>query len=162
MIASGTRVLMFGDSMVNAGLAARMEQLVTARGATFASDSWASSTTRIWSTSKRLPTLLASEKPDVVFITIGSNEVYWLDPDAGSNVRKIVAKLEGLPCVLVGPPVWKGETGVVAAERDNAAPCAFFDSGALTLERQSDGIHPDAAGGAEWAVALFRATVAPE
>ena len=147
--------------MVIAGLGQRMDKLVTARGGKYADNHWSSSTTKTWSESERLPNLLFKNKPDVVFIAIGSNEVYFLDKNAGDHVKTIVKKLGGRPCVWIGPPVWKKQTGIVEAERDNASPCAFFDSSSLQLDRQPDGIHPSLKGGAQWAEAVWAATVAP-
>ena len=160
-IGAGTRVFLFGDSMVNAGLGQRLERLIVDRGGTYAENHWSSSTTKKWSESERLPNLLFKHKPDVVFIALGSNEVYFLDKHAAEHVQAIVKKLDGRPCVWIGPPVWKTQTGIVDAERDNSSPCAFFDSSTVKLERQKDGIHPSLKGGATWAEAVWSATVAP-
>ncbi|MEO7093303.1 MAG: SGNH/GDSL hydrolase family protein, partial [Polyangiales bacterium] len=148
-------------SMVTAGLGQRFEKLAKARGAKYADNHWSSSTTKTWSESERLPNLLFKNKPDVVFIAIGSNEVYFLDKHADEYIKTIVKKLAGRPCVWIGPPVWKKQTGIVEAERDNSSPCAFFDSSTLQLDRQPDGIHPSLKGGAQWAEAVWAATVAP-
>jgi lysophospholipase L1-like esterase len=39
--------------------------------------------------------------------------------------------------------------------RDNVAPCIFYDSYELTLERQPDGIHPSQKAAIEWAGLFF-------
>ncbi len=147
--------------MVVAGLGQRMEKLAKARGATYEENHWSSSNTKKWAESERLGNLLFKHKPDVVFITIGANEVYFKDKKAPEYIRAIVEKLAGRPCVWIGPPVWKTQKGIVEDERDNSSPCLFFDSQHLKLERQPDGIHPSLDGGAAWADAVWDSTVAP-
>jgi hypothetical protein len=161
-IAPGARVLVFGDSMVQAGLAMRLGNLVKARGGTLEFDGWTSSTTLKWATGDRLAKLLERVNPDVVFIALGSNECFLGDPvKAAPNVRAIVAQLAGRQCVWVGPPVWKGETGIVGVERDASSPCAFYDSGKLEIKRYEDGIHPNLEGGIYWANKVWEASVEP-
>lgn len=161
VIGTGTRVLLFGDSMVKAGLGFRLAQLVKQRGGVYLEDYWTSSSTKMWSEGDRLDKLLADKKPDVVFVVLGSNEVFLMDKHAATNVQKIVAKFAGKPCVWIGPPVWSVQKGIVEIERDNSPPCEFFDSSNLKLERQWDKIHPNTKGGAAWAAAVWETTVRP-
>jgi lysophospholipase L1-like esterase len=161
VIGKGTRVFIFGDSMVNAGLGQRLQKLVEDRGGLYFENHWSSSTTKAWSVSDRLANLIFKYKPDVVFVTLGSNEVYYLDTTAAKSVKAITSKFADKPCVWIGPPVWKTQKGIVEIERDNSSPCAFFDSQTLTLDRQKDGIHPSVKGGRVWADAVWSATVAP-
>ncbi len=161
-IAPGARVLVFGDSMVQAGLAMRLGNLVKARGGTLEFDGWTSSTTTKWAAGDRLAKLLERVNPDVVFIALGSNECFLGDPvKVAPNVRAIVAQLAGRQCVWLGPPVWKGETGIVGVERDASSPCAFYDSGKLEIKRYEDGIHPNLEGGIYWANKVWEASVEP-
>ena len=161
-IGPGTRVLLFGDSFVAAGLQQRMKQLVEERGGTFVADAWTSSTTTAWAKRDRLLKLLASAKPDVVFISIGANETFLPAPEARAPaIRAVVQRLGGRPCAWISPPLWKGETGITAVSRANAPPCAFFDSSTLTVDRNPDKIHPSPKGGAAWAEAVWSATVMP-
>ncbi|NVL78633.1 hypothetical protein HWN78_27035, partial [Escherichia coli] len=39
--------------------------------------------------------------------------------------------------------------------KDNVAPCKFYDSSGLKLQRAGDGIHPTDRGGAEWATSFW-------
>ncbi|GAC1353100.1 MAG: hypothetical protein NVS3B20_07770 [Polyangiales bacterium] len=161
-IAEGTRVLLFGDSFVDAGFAQRMRVLVEQRGGKLFSDAWTSSTTKMWATKDRLGKLLAATKPDVIMVALGANEVLYAAPEnCAPNVRAIVLSLHSKSCVWVSPPLWKGETGIVKVERDNAGPCRFFDSSALKLDKQTDGIHPSLKGGTAWADAVWEQTIAP-
>jgi acyl-CoA thioesterase-1 len=162
VIHSGSKVTVFGDSMVNAGIGQRLRQLVTAMGGSVVLHSTHSTFTQTWANKDWIPRIMRADKPDVVIIVLGSNEVYWLSPHAPANIKKIVSSLEGRPCVWVGPPVWKGETGIVGAERDNSSPCTFFDSAPLKLQRQPDGIHPDMTGGRDWADAVWASTIVVE
>ena len=157
-IGKGTRVLVFGDSMVDAGFAQRLQKLVEARGGVLFHDAWTSSSTTSWSKGARLDNLLALHKPDVVIIALGANEVFLPAPEAvAPRVRSIVSKVAPRSCVWVSPPLWKGETGIVDVERKNSAPCGFFDSGGIAVERAKDGIHPTPKGGSDWADAVFLA-----
>ncbi len=159
-VTKGTKVLVFGDSMVDAGFAQRLQKLVESRGATLVHDSWVSSSTTSWSKGDRLDNLLVVHRPDVVIVALGANEVFLPAPEAvAPRVRTIVHKLAPRPCVWVSPPLWKGETGIVSVERTNAAPCSFYDSGAVKVERAKDGIHPTPKGGSDWAEAVFAAVV---
>lgn len=157
-IGKGTKVLVFGDSMVDAGFAQRLQKLVEARGGSLVHDSWTSSTTTGWSKGERLDNLLALHKPDVVIVALGANEVFLPAPEAvAPRVRTIVQKLGPRACLWVSPPLWKGETGIVGVEKANSAPCGFFDSGGVSVQRAKDGIHPTPKGGSDWADAVFEA-----
>ena len=161
-IAKGTKVLVFGDSMVDAGFGQRLKKLVEARGGTLVHDAWTSSSTTSWSKGERLDNLLVVHRPDVVIVALGANEVFLPAPEAvAPRVRSIVQKLAPRPCMWVSPPLWKGETGIVSVERANATPCGFYDSGSVQVERAKDGIHPTPKGGSDWADAVFAAIVEP-
>jgi lysophospholipase L1-like esterase len=154
-------VLVLGDSMADAGFSQRMAAKVKARGGTLESDAWTSASTTTWARGDRLDKLLARVKPTHVFVVLGANEVFIPNPDVlAPNVRTIVGKVAAQPCVWVTPPLWKGETGIVAVEKAHAAPCRFFDSSTLAIARRKDGIHPTDAGGADWADAVWTALVA--
>jgi lysophospholipase L1-like esterase len=146
--------------MVDAGFAQRLQKLVEARGGKLVHDAWTSSSTTSWSKGERLDNLLVVHRPDVVIVALGANEVFLPAPEAvAPRVRSIVQKLAPRPCVWVSPPLWKGETGIVSVERANAAPCGFYDSGSVQVERAKDGIHPTPKGGSDWAEAVFAAIV---
>ncbi len=159
-IGPGARVLVLGDSMADAGFSQRLAEKVKARGGTLESDAWTSATTTTWSRGDRLDKLVARVKPTAIFVVLGANEVFIPNPDAlAPNVRTIVGKVSAQPCVWVTPPLWKGETGIVAVEKAHAAPCRFFDSSTLAIARRKDGIHPTDKGGADWADAVWSALV---
>jgi lysophospholipase L1-like esterase len=161
-IEAGTRVLVFGDSFVDAGLSQQIKKLVEGRGGKVLSNAWTSSTTTAWATGDKLAGMLNGFKPDVVFVSIGANEVFLPAPETRAQyIRAIVKRIDKRPCVWIGTPLWKGETGITAVEKANCAPCTYFDSNAIAVDRGPDKIHPSGKGGAAWADAVFAATVSP-
>ncbi len=160
-IGKDTRLLVFGDSMVNTGIGAFFKRRVEKLGGNAATDSVASSSARSWNKGKRIEWLLEQSHPDVVVIVLGANEVYLPFPEAtASDIRSIVQRLGDRTCVWVGPPVWKRETGVVEVQHANSGPCTYFDTQGLKLTRQPDGIHPDYEGGRAWGAAVWNALFA--
>ena len=165
-IGKGTKVLVFGDSMVNAGLRQRLKPLIEAQGAIFLMDAWGASTSMAWSVTDRLPKLLDKTQPDVVLIILGSNEIFAANAtEVGKGVARLVGRLRGLPCAWIGPPVWqhgKVADEAIAKEIENVPPCLYFDSSKLDLQRQPDHIHPTFVGGAKWADALWDGVVSAD
>jgi acyl-CoA thioesterase-1 len=100
--------------------------------------------------------MLAQNNPDLVLITLGANDVFLPAPQrVAKNVASIAKKTAGRKCFWISPPLWKKDTGIMDVIRDNCAPCIFYDSSGLTLERRADGIHPDDKGGQQWAKAFW-------
>ncbi len=153
-----TRLLVFGDSMVNAGIGYFLKKRVEKVGGYGETDSIASSTAPTWDKNKRIEWLIEKTNPTVVVVVLGANEVYLPFPRATANhIKSIVERLGDRQCVWVGPPVWKNQTGVVEVQRDNSGPCQYFDSQGVKLARQPDGIHPNYEGGRDWAAAVWAA-----
>lgn len=162
-IGKGTRVLVVGDSTAPT-FSLRMKRLVEEAGGSLAHDYWPGSTTVVWAHHGRLRRALDQHKPDVVFVVLGSNEVFAPFPDAiAPHVRALVAKLAPRGCAWIGPPLWSSAKrrgkAIVGVHRENAAPCAFFDSSKLKLPRWEDGIHPTIEGGRAWVEAAWEALV---
>ncbi|MDB4944961.1 MAG: hypothetical protein JWP97_4495 [Labilithrix sp.] len=155
---AGKTVLQVGDSMVGGdlGLTKALEARFRAEGAKLVRDYKVSESIVSYDRSPRLKQLLAKHDPDVVIITLGANDVFVPYPASmAANVRSIAARVGSRECYWIGPPTWKPDTGIVKILADNVAPCAFFDSSGLDLERASDGIHPTDRGGAEWAARFW-------
>ena len=162
-IHKGTRVLMFGDSMVSSGLGASLEQRVVALGGKFFHISKPSSTTRSWTEGRYLQDLVLHTHPDVVIVALASNELFVPNPRARTqDVRAIIQRIGARPCVWIGPAPWRPEKGIIGVVRESSSPCRFFDSTALALERGPDGIHPTMTGGKTWATAVWNDTFAAE
>lgn len=149
----GKTVLHCGDSMVGgpAALSKALEGKFKAEGAKFVRDWQVSASIVTYDHESRLRDLLQRHRPDVVVLTLGANDVFVPFPASmAKNVEGIVKKIAPRECYWIGPPTWKPDTGIVAVIRDHAAPCKFFDSSNMKLQRAGDGIHPTDKGGAEW------------
>ena len=155
---AGKTVLHVGDSMVggNFGLTKALEARFTGEGAKFVRDYKVSESIVSYDHSPKLKELLAKNKPDIVIITLGTNDVFVPYPQAmAPNVKSIVGRIGSRECYWMGPPTWKPDTGIVQVLRDNVAPCKFYDSSNLKLQRAGDGIHPTDHGGADWATSFW-------
>jgi hypothetical protein len=155
---TGKMVLHVGDSMVggNWGLTKALEQRFTGEGAKFVRDFKVSESIVSYDKSPKLKDLLAKHHPDIVILTLGTNDVFVPYPAAmAGNIRNIVGRIGARECYWMGPPTWKPDTGIVQVLRDNVAPCKFYDSSNLKLQRAGDGIHPTDRGGAEWASSFW-------
>lgn len=156
-VGKGTRVLMFGDSMVWSGLGWTLEKLVVARGGSFSFATKPLATTVMWAEGQELAKVIARTRPDVVIVALPANELFIPNPSARvRDIRKIVDVIGNRPCVWIGPAPWRPQKGMLDVVRENAAPCRFYDSTDLPIERQADGIHPTLAGGRAWADAVWR------
>ena len=161
VIEKGTRVLMFGDSMVHSGLGLSLEERVVARGGKFIPVTKANATTATWAMGRELQDVLDRFRPDVVIIALASNELFVPNPRARiGDVRKIVDRIGSRPCVWIGPAPWLPEKGILGVVRESAPPCRFFESSGVVMERQPDGIHPTVRGGKTWAEAVWQQTFA--
>jgi lysophospholipase L1-like esterase len=143
-------VLLIGDSMAE-GIGPFLRKKVEAAGGRFVGLPWCSSTTVGWLDSGRITEDLAQYKPDIVFIALGSNEIFIKNPDERAPViKKIVAQLGNRPAYWVGPPSWKPDSGIVRVIEENFQPDHFYNSNDLKVERRKDGAHPKVEGYAYW------------
>ena len=163
---TGKTVLHVGDSMVggNWGLTRALDQRFSAEGARFIRDFKVSESIVSYDHSPKLKSLIEKHRPDIVIITLGTNDVFVPYPASMvGNVQNIVKRVGSRECYWMGPPTWKPDTGIVQVLKDSVAPCKFFDSSGLKLQRAGDGIHPTDRGGADWATSFwtyFRGTPA--
>ncbi len=151
-------VLHMGDSTVggNHALTGALKKRFVAEGSRFLSDTVESASIVSVANDGHLKELMAKHKPDLVLINLGTNEVFVPAPQAlAERISAIVKRIGPRDCIWIGPPTWKGDTGIVNVIREHAAPCKFFDSSALPLDRVGDGIHPSDEGGEQWAVAFW-------
>ncbi len=155
-------VLHLGDSMVGfkRGLTMALEARFEKQGAKFYSNSWTSAQVRTFDEDDRLERLSRKFKPDLIILNLGTNNVGNPNPEALiANIRSIVAKMRPAACYWLGPPLpIKGiqhDKGIRRVISENIAPCKFFDSARLTLERQTDHVHPTDRGGEVWADAVW-------
>ncbi len=150
----GTKVLHIGDSMAGA-LGIELNAALKEAGATGILRYKTASFIPTWAWSRDLPVLLANHDPDLVLITLGTNEIRIEDPSIrAKTIRKLVGRLEGRPCVWIAPPLWgRGDTGLLPVIRDNCSPCVFMDTNALLpdIPRLRDKIHPTMKARRDWA-----------
>lgn len=142
------------------GLTKALAEKYRALGSKFVADWQTSVSIQTFDREHHLQEMLAKHSPDLVILTLGANDV--MDPypaSLASTIRSIAHKLSanGRACFWMAPPVWKKDLdrGIVAAIKDNAAPCKVFDATYMTIARAGDGIHPTDRGGATWADAFF-------
>jgi hypothetical protein len=152
------RVLHVGDSTVGGygGLAKALKTRFAAENTRYVSDTIVSLAIRTLAHGKTLKADIARNDPDLVLLTVGTNDVFLPSPEQmAGDVRAIVAAVGSRDCYWIGPPTWKQDTGIVAVIRANAGHCRFFDSSLLPLARARDGVHPTDRGGEDWAARFW-------
>lgn len=151
---AGKTVLHVGDSMVGGqwGLTRALEAKFTRDGAKFVREYKVSESIASFDKAEKLKASIARHDPDIVIITLGTNDALVPYPQAlASHVKNIVKNVGTRECYWMGPPLWKPDTGILAVLRDNAKPCKFYDSSTFKLQRGSDGVHPTEKGASDWA-----------
>lgn len=144
------RILFFGDSMVE-GLSRRMCEYAKENGHQLMNIIWYSSSTEIWSKSDTLQHFLRTFKPTYALVSIGGNELFVRDlAKREKYIQAIIKKLGNIPCVWIGPPNWKKDTGINDLIRKNMGADRFFLSKDLSFERASDHVHPTFASAVVW------------
>jgi len=153
---AGLTVLHIGDSQVSGGLTAGLKTRIEGEGGHYVSSGWVSSSTRSWLLSRRLPELLHRHDPQVVIVTLGSNE--QLTPNLeqyGQWFHHLVGRLAGRRCFAIGPPRWR-VSRVDDVQRATAAPCPWFDSRPIDAPRGGRmRAHFTFEGGEMWAAAIW-------
>ncbi len=155
---TGKTVLHVGDSMVGGewGLTRALERKFTAEGAKLVRHYKVSEEILQFEKAKVLEGLVAKHNPDIVIITLGTNDTLAPFPQSlASHVANVAKQAGGKECYWMTPPITKKETGLTQVIRDNAAPCTVFDSSKLKLEIGKDGIHPTERGAQEWAARFW-------
>jgi lysophospholipase L1-like esterase len=141
-----------GDSMVGGGLCKALAPMFKSDGTKFVRDVWEAASLAAFAESDRIPKLMKKYDPDLVLLTLGANDVFDKRPEYQIRyIESIVKKVGARDCYWIGPPLWKGDAGLVDVIHEHVAPCKFYDSSHLTLQRAGDGIHPTEKGGAIWA-----------
>jgi lysophospholipase L1-like esterase len=90
-------------------------------------------------------------KPDIVFVALGSNEIFTGDmPARAEAVKEITAEIGDRPAYWIGPPSWKPDHGIVRTIEENFPSGRFYNSNDLRVPRRKDGAHPTNEGYATW------------
>ena len=144
-------ILIIGDSMLE-GLAPRLGAYAAQNGHTLYSVIWYSSSSKVWGSCNKLAEYIKQFKPDYIFVSLGSNELFVKDIAAKRDryVKNIIKQIGDIPYVWIGPPNWKPDTGINDLIAANAKPGCFFLTNGMKFDRNRDGAHPTRASSIVW------------
>lgn len=146
----GKTVLLVGDSMAE-GLSPALQKRVEAAGGSFKAEPWQSSTIIGWEGTDRLREMIERYQPDIIFISLGSNELQTRRPEGRAPlIKRMVEEIGARPAFWIGPPSWKPDNGLLRVIEENFQPGHFFNANDLQLPRQPDGKHPTLEGFEQW------------
>lgn len=149
-------ILLTGDSM-SEGIGWSFRDKVEAAGGKLIVQPVYSSTTVKWQAEGLLSQYIAKYRPDIVFIALGSNEIFTSDMQTrGAAVRSITAELGDIPAYWIGPPSWKPDRGIVNTIEENFRPGYFYNSNSLVVPRRKDGAHPTVEGYVTWTELIWK------
>jgi len=150
--ARARKVLHFGDSMVPL-VGNYLRPRFEAEGGHYEIVSTSSSATLSWVEGDLLRKTLAKHDPELVLISLGSNELYFVDdlPQRAQAIQAIVREVGDRACLWIGPPSWAKARGFLDTLEANLGHCSYFDSAKLPMERQADGRHPTWGASHGWA-----------
>mgnify|MGYP002473859683 CR=1 FL=1 len=149
------KVLFIGDSMTG-WMAERLNAYGEVNDFEVATVVWDGSTISKWAASKRLSSIIKQQDPDVIFVSLGMNELLEKNPSVRLAVamEKIKHAFGDIPFLWIGPPSWPGKPGGEALNAYLAKELGeeqYFQSSSLLLQRQSKANpHPSRAGICAW------------
>lgn len=162
-----TRLMLVGDSLA-VGMAPHFAYLAKKQQVPF--DALAKESTRIdqWAGSQVLAEHVASFKPTLVLVSLGTNDAYMVGDVAAKQrpaLAGLIAKLTagGAELAWIGPPQLpkKPNAGLLALLRSAFPSDHYFASETLPIPRGPDSLHPTARGYAGWAGAVWQWLSAP-
>ncbi|MCM1347992.1 MAG: hypothetical protein NC338_01155 [Firmicutes bacterium] len=135
------KVLYIGDSMTG-WLSERLNAYGAANGFEVSTVMWDGSTIRKWGNSTKLKSIIDKQNPDVVFVSLGLNELLEHNPERrlGTALNNILKAVGNRKLVWVGPPSWPGKGKGEKLNNwlsNKLGPNRYFNSSNLTLQRQS-------------------------
>lgn len=143
-------ILLVGDSMAE-GVGPWLKKKVEEAGGRFIDGHERSSTIVWWQGSGKLKELLSLHHPDIVFIALGSNEIFLQKPEQRAPlIKQMVEEIGAHPAYWIGPPSWKPDSGLVHVIEESFQPGHFYNSNDLKVPRAADGKHPTAQGYGTW------------
>ena len=149
------RVLLIGDSMTGR-IGRRLQAYGDVNGFDVATVYQDGATIQKWADTNRLKQVIDQYDPDVVFISLGMNNLFEKNPERNLNddVDDILTTIGDRYYVWIGPPCWPGRDGgeiLVDWLREKNGDGNFFDSFDLKIERESSrNIHPTQKGSIDW------------
>lgn len=149
-------IFIFGDSMT-LNLALRLAQYAKQNGHSIHAVNWDSSNTKIWAGCDTLLHYIRKYKADYIFVSLGSNELYFKNPESRlPYIKKILAMIDTIPYVWIGPPNWQEDSGINDLLAKTCRPGTFFRTDGMELARKKDHIHPTRAASAVWVDSIMR------
>lgn len=149
-------IFIFGDSMTF-NLALRLAQYAKQNGHTIHSVNWDSSNTKIWAETDTLKHYVEKWHPTQIFISLGSNEIYFKDPTLRKPyIERIIEIIDTIPFIWIGPPNWKEDSGINDLIEELCGKGSFFRSKGMEFERKADHIHPTRAASILWVDSIMR------
>jgi lysophospholipase L1-like esterase len=143
-------VLLIGDSMAE-GVGPWLQKKVEGAGGRFINGQERSSTIVWWQGSGKLREMILRHRPDIIFIALGSNEIFLEQPELRAPlIKQMVTEIGARPSYWIGPPCWKPDSGLVRVIEENFQPGHFYNSNDLKVPRARDGKHPTAQGYETW------------
>lgn len=150
-------ILFIGDSMLE-GLGPRLAAYAKKNGHKLYTVIWYSSTSEVWGRSDKLESYIGRIRPSYIFVCLGANELFVSDikNKRRQYVQKIIADIDTIPFVWIGPPNWKPDTGINELIAENTPQGTFFVSNGMHFDRSHDGAHPTRASAALWMDSVAR------
>lgn len=151
MDSSSQSILLIGDSMLE-GLSPRLLDYATHNGHTLNSVVWYSSTTKYFGQCDTLAHFIREYRPSYIFISLGANELFVknIKKERQEFVEHILAQIDTIPYIWIGPPNWKPDTGINELIVENVGKSKYYPSIRLKYDRTKDGAHPTHASSARW------------
>jgi hypothetical protein len=153
------RILHIGDSHVASGLKSSLAGHFREAGARFLQEGWVGSRSKSWIKSGKLKNLIATFRPTVVVVTLGTNEMKNHRPQRNRSwIKAIVRRCGKAKCYWVGPPpLLEDVHGYNEMLKENIPPCRYFDSRVLNVKPKEDGkFHLSKAEGTDWGDRIWR------
>lgn len=157
-----TRLMLMGDSLA-VGMTVPFRSLAAEQRIPFQSLAVSGSRIDQWAHSKKLQRALASFRPTLVLVSLGTNDEY-LRGDAVARQRPYFEDLlkmlrdSGAEIAWIGPPTLpKPASNGITPMLEAAIPSShYFHSEQLALPRGPDKLHPTTRGYAGWAGAIWQ------
>ena len=166
-IKSGMKIFLLGDSLA-VGLTPPLSALASEHKVGF--KAMAKSGTRIdqWSNNAALYQAIQDFKPDLILVSLGTNDEYMkLDAHAkqAPHIRTLLQQLrKSAPVVWIGPPklpstgfyAWSKTNGALPLIHEHVPSSHYFPSHELAIPRAPDQLHPNVKGAAGWAGEIWK------
>jgi len=148
MDSSAQSILLIGDSMLEQ-LRWAMRDYCEHNGHSLNTVMWYSSQSMWFGQYDTLRYYIKKFKPTYIVLVLGANELFVGDikTKRAEYVKKIVADMDTIPFIWVGPPNWKKDTGINDLILRYAKPGKYYPSYKISLDnpsfkRYKDGAHP--------------------